>query len=991
MIGQSTEQVRLVRIGVMACFFGSGLTSLVLETIWNRILGTVFGNTVLASSTVLTAFMLGLALGSIVIGKFVDRVGRPLLLYGLLELGVGLYALVFPWIMAVGSDLYIWFYRAYAPGYWTLNLTRLGLSLVFLLPPTFLMGGTLPVLGFHLGTGKHEPGREVGFLYGANTLGGVAGCVLAGFILLERLGVNGSLYTAGITALLVGMLGLALGRLAPDRTTLKAPAPPQPHHRRSAVKSVFLSSRSRRVVIAAFAVTGFCALACEVLYTRILLFLLSTTVYAFAIMLSTFLAGMALGAFISTRWLLPRLKHPLAAFGVLEVLVGLAILGSVYLLAGWGTIDPRWAQRLNFGGIGSVIGARYADAAVILLLPTMLMGMAFPVVSQCLLRGEPELGHRLGQAYGANTLGCVLGSLVAGFLLLPVLGTLTAFLLVADLNLAAGILLLWHATERGATFRWGLLLLCAAVPAIAFLCTPPNLFWGIINLSHAPAKLSFVREHSTGTVTVDDISNGDRVVAVDGIDVAGLNFMLRTTQKLQGYIPLALHPNPRRVLQIGFGSGETARVGMEFGVPEYTVVELCPAIFEAAPLFAEVNHGSYHDPRVRRIIMDGKNFALLSGEKFDLILNDSIFPGSCGSSALYTYDHFRNCRDRLAPGGLFSCWVPLDLRASETRMILKTFQQVFPHTSFWVASNCLNKHGLILGSLEPLQIDFSRLAQVLDQPAVKKDLAEVCLFDPYDFLDCFMCDEAAIRRLVAADPMNTDTQPRLEFSCARSLSIPWKVRLLQTLGMLTDFRSPVLPCVTNLPDPENNRAEMSRRFEASTHIFQGLVNQLANDPKSRRQEFDLARKCIPDHPHVKSCEAELKQEIHDLRQLLEQYPGSTITAEHLADKLYLALQYQEAATLYEYVLRARAAPAETSYLNLARIQFATGATAAAEQTLLDCVQRMPRSAEAHDLIAGIYLKGGRSADALRHLQQALELQPGDPRFQEHYAQATGRK
>jgi predicted Zn-dependent protease len=209
--------------------------------------------------------------------------------------------------------------------------------------------------------------------------------------------------------------------------------------------------------------------------------------------------------------------------------------------------------------------------------------------------------------------------------------------------------------------------------------------------------------------------------------------------------------------------------------------------------------------------------------------------------------------------------------------------------------------------------------------------------------------------------------------------------------MLTDFRSPVCPCVTNLPDPENNRAELSRRFEASTHIFQGLVSQLANDPKSRRREFELARKCIPDHPHVKSCEAELEQEIHDLRQLLGQYPGSTITAEHLADKLYLALQYHEAATLYEYVLRARPVPAETSYLNLARIQFAAGAAGAAEQTLLDCLQRLPRSADAHDLLAGIYLKGGRSADALRHLQQAIAFQPGDPRFQEHYAQATGGK
>jgi len=181
---KAAEQVRLFRAGVLVCFFSSGIASLMLEVVWARILGTVFGNTVLASSTVLTAFMLGLAVGSVVIGKRVDRFARPLLLYGLLEIGIGLYALLFPWITEAGSSFYIWFYRSCAPAFWTLNAVRLGLSLLILLPPTILMGGTLPVPTRHLGAGQAEPGREVGYLYSVNTWEGVAGCVLAGFILL---------------------------------------------------------------------------------------------------------------------------------------------------------------------------------------------------------------------------------------------------------------------------------------------------------------------------------------------------------------------------------------------------------------------------------------------------------------------------------------------------------------------------------------------------------------------------------------------------------------------------------------------------------------------------------------------------------------------------------------------------------------------------------------------------------------------------------------
>jgi len=598
--GKPREQLRLFRAGVLICFFGSGMTSLILEVVWTRILGTLFGNTVVASSTVLTAFMFGLALGSIVLGQVVDRFARPLLLYGLLEFGIGLYALLFPLITAPGSNFYIWLYRAYSPGYWTLNLARLGLSLLFLLPPMFLMGGTLPVLTRHLGTRRDDPGREVGYLYSVNTWGGVVGCLLAGFIALEWLGIRGSLCAAGTLAMLVGLLGTALGRLTPERPIALPGNAAQ--NRRTAPRESSLSPAACRVVVAAFGLTGFCALACEVLWTRILLFLLGTTVYAFAVMLTAFRAGMGLGALVSTRWLVPRIKRPMVWFGGLEVGVSLAVLVSIYLLAELGSIDLRWAQRLHFGGRWGFVGEFFGDAAVVLLFPSFLMGVAFPVVTTCLLRGEPALGRRLGQAYGANTLGCVLGSLTAGFLLLPLLGTHYALLTLVALNLAIGILLVWRAAERAAGVRWGVLLTCGGMITLAFLCTPADLFWNIINTFHAPAKLSFVREHSTGTATVHDLSNGDRLVAVDGVGVAGMNFMLRTTQKLQGYIPLCLHPNPRRVVQIGFGAGETARVGMEFGVPGYTVVEICPAVFEAAKLFSEINHGSYQDPRVRRVI-----------------------------------------------------------------------------------------------------------------------------------------------------------------------------------------------------------------------------------------------------------------------------------------------------------------------------------------------------------------------------------------------------
>jgi len=243
--------------------------------------------------------------------------------------------------------------------------------------------------------------------------------------------------------------------------------------------------------------------------------------------------------------------------------------------------------------------------------------------------------------------------------------------------------------------------------------------------------------------------------------------------------------------------------------------------------------------------------------------------------------------------------------------------------------------------------------------------------------------------MVAADPMNSDDRPLLEFSCARS--IPWQARLLQSLAMLSEFHSPVSGWVTNLPQPEINRAEMGRRFEASGHILRALVGQLARQPKVRRQQLDLALKCVPQHAHVKSCESELEQEIQDFRQVLKKDPGNITFSERLAEKLFLALQYNEAARLYEYVLRANPVPPQTAYLHLAQIQFAGGASSLAEQTLLQCLERWPTSAEAHDLLGGICLKTGRSAEARQHLEHALRLEPGNPLYKEHYAKATERR
>jgi len=490
-----------------------------------------------------------------------------------------------------------------------------------------------------------------------------------------------------------------------------------------------------------------------------------------------------------------------------------------------------------------------------------------------------------------------------------------------------------------------------------------------------------VREHATGTVTVHDLPNGDRLISVDGVDVAGRDFMLRTTQKLQGYLPLLLHPHPKKVAQIGFGCGETARVGLELGVPQYTVVEICPAVFPAGDFFRDLNHGANRDPRIRRVIMDGKNFMRLTGERFDVIMNDSIYPGSNGSSALYTVDHFRQCREHLAPGGLFSCWTPLDLRPSEMRMILRSFQEVFPHSSLWIASNCVNKNGVIIGTREPLRIDFQRIKALCERPAIREDLKAIAIENVLDLLDCHMLDAEAIRDFAGDAPINSDNRPLLEFSCARKL--PWRLRLRADLAALTLHRASVLPKIVRFADPEKDRAALQRRFEATTHIFRAQIAQLALQPKLRRAELDAALRANPGEIHVGTLEAEVARQIADLERLLQDQPGNPTLQQRLADKYYVTLNYAAAAPLYRQLTQRAPAHSDGPFIRLAEIEFSRGRASEAEEILRAALRYWPRSPEVYDRLAGLHLRAGRIAQARKAIQQALQLDPDNPVYRDH--------
>ncbi|MHC4603347.1 MAG: fused MFS/spermidine synthase [Planctomycetota bacterium] len=1041
-----------MRKAVLPLFFVSGSAGLIYEVAWTRAFGVVFGNTIFAVSTVLTAFMLGLAVGSWLFGRIADKSSQPLKLYAFLQLVIGAYAFAFPTVLGATDILYRWFFRSFHPSFYPLSLFRFALSIVILLLPTALMGGTLPVLSrlwarrtteSRKKTSEAHIGQSVGLLYAINTFGAVAGSFLSGYLLIRVMGVSNTVYLAASANVLVGVLAFILpGFISHWRVETSAAKQsgrtPRKKQKQSKRESGHVEisrieggaaeelDKKRQIVLVAVGLAGFCALALEVLWTRVLVFVLGTTVYAFACMLTCFLLGIALGSFLCSRLFVGRIKNPIFTLGVVEFLVALSVLASIGLLAILWHIDFMLARTLFVGGFWKEVAAHFIDASVVLLVPTVLMGAAFPIAVKICARSWKAVGKRVGEVYASNTVGCVIGSFAAGFVMVPLLGLRDSFLLVVAIQLFVATAVIFFSEKRRAVFSAPTAVASLALLITGILSIPREVFVRTMNTYHHPSQIVYIKDDATGTVTVHDIPDEeDRIIAVDGVNVAGIDLMLRTTQKLQGYVPLLVHNNPRKVLQIGFGSGETSGVGLAFGVEQYSIVEICPGVFEAGKFFKDINKGSYQDPRLNKIIMDGKNFVKLTDKKFDVIMNDSTYPGTTGSSALYTYDHFKQCRQRLSPGGVLSCWLPLDLRPVDFQMILRSFQAVMPHSSLWMANNCLNKHAVLMGTLSPTRIDFARVRKLVERPDISSDLAVINIHSVYDLLDCFVVGEDGLRRMASSVPLNTDDKPLLEFGAAikRDIEECWMV----VLGWLSEEHYPVADVVVNTGETEEESLQvqttLKQYFTGTGHALRGLLGILEGNPAIMEREFENARKANPQDRDVEACLVELRAEIKALVRVVGRMQRKAPLRARLAKRYLLLRDYERAAE--EYVNFVRLEPGNaagwnnlgicynkleqytkavgafesaikcnaglvSAYFNLGDVYGQLGNFAASSRNYEKALSLSPHSQTPYiyDKLARAYFMQKEYTLALGALEKALELASNDPALQ-NYLQ--GRK
>lgn len=771
-------------LGYSLLFFLSGATGLVYELLWVRLLYQSFGSTIQSVTTVVAAYMGGLGLGAWWLGRRVDRHPRPAALYGRLEILIGVFGLVSPLVLSLAQWVYVAIAHGLPPGSGTSVAVRFGLAGLVLLVPTTLMGGTLPVLTRAFSAGDRSRLRvSLGRLYGINTLGAVCGTALAGFILIEHVGIRVSLLGTAIVN--IG-IGLAAIRLASPFEAAAAPPGPSSDH------PFFAPAALYRTAVVLLAVTAFVALADEIAWTRVLVMVVGGSTYAFTLVLLCFLLGIGIGsALVAHRSGPPSDTAASAAFAQ-----GLTAVGAALILVFLAALPVYILTVFQISGLHA--GARLAlmggAVAAAVLLPAVGMGMTFPLLTDLVARPGEARGGDVGRAYLLNTLGSIAGAALTGFILVTLLGS--------DLTLRAGVFVngvaalgLALLAARGVAEHspehvrlrtrvvGGALLACAAIGAAItaprwgarLLDLGPTIYGrhamspaerrGFLN--HAGARpLAFVEGRNT-TVSVWEGSTG-RTLRVNGkVDASDYGDM--DTQIMLGLAPVAARPHARSALAIGFGSGVTTAVLAAVpGMERVHVVELEPAVLALAPWFHHVNGDVLSRANVRAIADDARSALQLSPERFDVIVSEPSNPWVAGVATLYTPEFFRIARSRLADAGVFCQWVQLyQLPLPVVAGIVRNIRQVFPHVAVWAAGDY---DLMVLGSARPLTSDTAWVTSLLGTGGALAGVARdyLLLRSPADYFDRQVMGQAGVDRLVArATMIHTDDRPQLEFVAAR--------------------------------------------------------------------------------------------------------------------------------------------------------------------------------------------------------------------------------
>jgi spermidine synthase len=755
-------------------FLASGAASLLYQVIWFKQLQLVLGSSTFAVSVTVASFFLGLALGSWVGGRAADTLRRPLLAYSLLELAVSVVSL----LVTIGlSKWSIW-----APGLTPLlgsqsllaGTATFLVSFSTLILPTVFMGATLPVLAKYVVRDHQTLAQHIGILYGINTLGAAAGCAVAGLVLIGAFGVLRSAIIGSTTYMSIALVAYVIGQRRESPQASKQESKQTVDRAAASLDTGKLGSSSRvGILVFVFAVSGFTSIAYEVLWFRILSNFSLHTVYAFSAMLATYLLGLVLGSLICATFLANRKDRLLVYFAQLQLLIAtsgmvtLALLGrSRNILLAIASLPIRLEIPARFLDPLASTTEITAFCLVVLLIPTTLIGIGFPLASELTIQQLPILGRRIGRLYAFNTLGGTLGSLTTGFLLLPLLGSQASLTVVIVLNLLMFVLLVVSQPSLRVDRKLRRLGLEGVIVfGVGVWYLGPHYLAEAQTKFEGGRVLAFEETRDATFVVMGYQTEQDgsyQQILVNGRSYANNSPPGRRYMATLAHLPALLHPEPRSVLVACVGTGTTVgALTVHPQIHSIKAVDLAQTVFDVAPLFEPLNHNFQRKPKVETVVADARNYLLRTEERFDIITFEPPPPQDAGVVNLYSREFYELAKRRLTEHGIVTQWVPLDLsRQALPLMMVRTVMAVFPHVSLWIPNRM---EGVLIASQEPLRIDLADWEDRMKEPAVRADLEAIGFHSPEDLAGTFVAADAALARFVGDGPQVTDDRPRIEY------------------------------------------------------------------------------------------------------------------------------------------------------------------------------------------------------------------------------------
>ena len=812
-------------------FFLSGTLALLYEVIWLRLLVLILGSTQFAVTAVLTAFMTGLALGSFLAGRAVNSLRwHPLRVYAALELGVGALALAVPFLLDAFSSARL------ANGSFT--------ALLVLLPPTTLMGATLPVLMRLVTRGTNDVGAAAGSLYAANTAGAVVGTAVTGFLLIPWLGVSRSILLAALGNLILAVVAaVAAGRVPLEARDL----PPIVRDKRGRGRSPITAGRGVRwAALAAIAASGMLALVYEIVWTRVLVLILGSSVYAFTAMLATFLVGLAAGAALGAR-IARALPTPHLQLRTLAAAIAAAAVAGYATLTVFPMLPSLFARTFNaldlaapasadaIWRIVGLVAVEFLFAFLVMFPATVCMGVAFPLAVRLWAHRADEAGRAVGTVYAVNTAGSIAGAALGGFVLVPQAGLQGSLLTTVAGGLSVATALAWWLPDWRVPKRIAATAVAVLVAGIMMASRPawdplvmnsgiyqyaPDLRDVILDasnfsaLTHDDVDVLYYEEGLTANVVVGRRpSTGNVWLSVNGkIDASSKTDL--ETQLLLAHLPMLLGhaaaPEGKRVAVIGYATGITTGAVTRHNPARVDAVEIEAAVLRASSFFESFNYKALADPRVRPVEADGRSYLRAQPGSYDVIISEPSSPWMTMAANLFTREYFETGRARLAPGGIFCQWIQLyGLPEDDLRSLIRTFTTVFPSVAlFW---GIPGQDLIVLGAESPIALDVAKIGAALENPEVAADAGRIAVRRVEDLLAHYLLDDAAVRAFAGEAPLNTDDNALIEFRAPLTMH-NWAETQQANARTLRGLAVDPLAHVRGLPSEPSAKAEAYARL-----------------------------------------------------------------------------------------------------------------------------------------------------------------------------------